>query len=246
MLSDYVSVVMSTVDPLQERTQDAILHLQRSTAPYELILLNRNRSWTTGTIANQGIAACVGDFITFLCDDCFIEPSALKNMKQELQDETVGVVGALLQYPNGLVQHAGGYVYVTTTQDRRRHVDLKHIGQHEPMRNYASEDVDFVTGAFMMTRVDVLERIGWYSSDCDLTWGDVDFCFRARKAGYRVRLAANARGVHLEGATRGNNMKDREIAGVQWFLDKWGRSEYVIPPEENEKDIALVAIGGSD
>ena len=247
MLPDYISVIMSTVDPLQERTQAAILHLQRSTAPYELILLNRNHSWTTGTIINQGIAASVGEYITFLCDDCFIEPKALENMKCELKDEKVGVVGALLQYPNGLVQHAGGFVYITPVSDGLRSVDLKHIGQGKPMRDFVSEDVDFVTGAFMMTRQDVLEAIGWYSSDCDLTWGDVDFCFRARKAGYQVRLAANARGIHLEGTTRADKMRDRELAAVQWFLDKWVRSEFVVPPEENNKDItSLAVIGGSN
>lgn len=239
MLDDMVSVIMSTVDPLQERTQKALAHLARSTVPYELILLNRNHEWTTGSITNQGIAASVGGYVAFCCDDCFVEPSALFHMREALQDPKVGVAGALLQYPSGIVQHAGGYVYIRDVSNGRA-LDLKHIGQNEPMRFYETKDVEFVTGALMMTRRDVLEDIGWYASDCRLCWGDVDFCFRVRSAGYRVRLAARARAIHLEASTRGKNLKESDLEDIKWFLARWERSPLVIPPIEE-----AVTAGGS-
>lgn len=217
MLEDYISVIMSTVDPLQERTQKALAHLARSTAPYELILLNRNREWTTGTAVNQGIAATVGEYVAFCCDDCFIEPNALEEMKAALQDPKIGVAGALLVYPDGQTQHAGAEAVGTLTPDGKTlEYALRHIGQYEPIREFTTQDVQFVTGALMMTRRDVLETIGWYARECDLAYGDVDFCLRARKAGYRIRFVASARGVHLEAATRGDNLGESS-----WFLRRW-------------------------
>ena len=238
MLSDLVSVIMSTVDPLQGRTQTALKLLAKSTIPYELILLNRNYEWTTGSIINQGIAASVGGYVAFCCDDCFIEPDALEEMRKVLQDPETGVVGALLQYPDGIVQHAGGYVYVGNKEDEsgRKWVDLKHIGQGEPIKDYKTGDVDFVTGAFMMTRSDVLQTIGWYASDCELCWGDVDFCFRARKSGYRVQLVATARAIHLEASTRGK-AGEPDRANVSWFLSRGEDSEFVVPPDTENKDL---------
>jgi GT2 family glycosyltransferase len=84
------------------------------------------------------------------------------------------------------------------------------------MREFVSSDVGFVTGALMMTRRDVIDRIGGYDPDCELDWGDVDFCLRARKAGYRVRFVAEATAVHLEGSTRGNR-----TGRTDWFFAKW-------------------------
>ena len=68
----------------------------------------------------------------------------------------------------------------------------------------------------MMTRRDVLDRIGWYDSDCELAWGDVDFCLRAWQGGFRVRFVAEAKAIHIESATRGKRMGSGE-----WFLKKW-------------------------
>jgi len=242
-LSDLVSVIMSTVDPLQDRTQRAIAHLARSTASYELILLSRNHEWTTGTIANQGIAASVGGYVAFCCDDCFVEPGALAAMKAALQDRTVGVAGALLLYPNGLVQHAGGWLTWSSAMGGEAiRLNLGHVGQHmpEPSKPFESRDVPFVTGALMMTRRDVFEQVGWYDPDCKLDAGDLDFCLRVRQAGYSVRFVAEARAVHLEGATRGSRPSDRK-----WFFGKWGMTlaSPLTALAELEDDFVLV--GGS-
>lgn len=213
------------------KTQRALKHLARSTVPYELILLNRNHEWTTGVVVNQGIAASVGGYIAFCCDDCFVEPDALRMMKDALQDPSVGIAGALLQYPNGIVQHAGGILRITREERSINgaeptavlDTDLRHIGQGEPMRAFETRDVDFVTGSLMMTRRDVLEKIGWYSEECVLCWGDTDFCLRARDAGYRVRFVASAHAIHIEASTRGE-----QRGPIGWFLSRWGASPLVL------------------
>lgn len=215
-MRDLISVIMSTVDPLQERTQKAIRHLALSTVPYELILLSRNHGWTTGTIVNQGIAAAVGEYVCFCCDDCFVEPRALAAMKNALKDPNVGVAGALLRYPDGSVQHAGGYIHWESGHENIK-LTLGHFAQHEQSRDFAPSDVEFVTGALMMTRRDVLDAVGGYDANCDLDCGDLDFCLRVRQAGYKVRFEPAACAIHLEGATRGTRSSDRE-----WFFKKWG------------------------
>ncbi len=229
MLSDYVSVIMSTRDPLQDYTQKAIAHLQRSNAEYELILLNRNKDWATGTVINQGIHASIGDHIAFLCDDCFIEPGALAAMKKVLEDKEVGVVGAFLRYPNGTIQHAGGAFRVVLKAGSVgvESIQVIHIGSNAPFVE-VKDNYDFVTGAFMMTRRDVIEDIGGYDPDCRVAWGDVDFCFRARHAGYRIAFAKDAQAIHQEATTRrALNLRDKEMLDLRWFLRKWTGSKYL-------------------
>jgi GT2 family glycosyltransferase len=243
MLKDYISVIMLTADPLQEHTQKALTHLSRSTVPYELVLVSRNRDWTAGVVTNQAIAATVGEYVAFCCDDCFIEPSALEEMKKALQDSKVGVVGALLLHSaNAYVVHAGiESVALASSDGKRIGYNLRHIGRGEPMEHFATDvDVECVTGALMMTRRDVLETIGWYTAECDLAFGDADFCLRARVAGYRVRFVASARGVHLESTTRGDR-----IGESGWFLRRWASNPNSILFERT-KVPEVVSVGGSN
>jgi GT2 family glycosyltransferase len=119
-------------------------------------------------------------------------------------------------------------------------VDLNHIGQGEPLGVVKTEDADFVTGACMMTRRDVLDSIGWYAVECVLDWGDVDFCLRARKAGYRIRFAASARGIHIEAATRG-----MRSGPIEWFMERWANSPLVLLPDEGVVPAGPITVGGS-
>lgn len=242
MLSDYVSVIMSTINPLQDYTQKALAHLQRSSYPYELILLNRTREWATGTVVNQGIHASVGDHIAFLCDDCFIEPGALHAMVEVLKDKEVGIVGAFLRYPNGEIQHAGGAFRVVLNEGKVgvQSIQIIHIGNNSPLLE-VKENYDFVTGACMMTRRDVIEDIGGYDPDCQIAWGDVDFCFRAREAGYRVALAENAHAIHQEATTRRKlDTRGVEMEDLKWFLQKWSRSGYMQYQDKGDQRVFSV------
>ena len=219
LLPDLISVIMFTREPLQPRTQRAIRHLEASGGvQYELILINRNYRWTTGTAANQGFGAAVGGYIVFCCDDCFVDPEALRHMRDAFQDPLVGIAGALLRYQDGTVQHAGGHISCEPMLGRDRvSLTVSHIAHHEPMRAFASQDVPFVTGALMMTRRDVIDKIGGYDERCELDWGDVDFCLRAGQAGYHVRFVAEATAVHLEASTRGGR-----TGRTDWFFERWG------------------------
>ncbi len=57
---------------------------------------------------NQAAAAARGEFLLQLNDDTeLLEPGAIGSMLAHAQDPQIGVVGALLLYPGGRVQHAG-------------------------------------------------------------------------------------------------------------------------------------------
>lgn len=57
-------------------------------------------------------------------------------------------------------------------------------------------EVDFVSGAGMLIRRDVFETIGLFDSAYFMYGEEVDFCWRARSAGYRLACAPLARMWH--------------------------------------------------
>jgi GT2 family glycosyltransferase len=62
---------------------------------------------------------------------------------------------------------------------------------------------DWVSGASMIIRREVFEQIGLLDEGYFLYFEEVDFCFRARKAGWDVWYVPQSRVVHLEGASTG-------------------------------------------
>lgn len=120
----------------------------------------------------------------------------------------VGVVGATLLYPDRRVQHAG---VVTGLCGAAAHAHVL-----EPLDDAAgsrrggylntltsTRDVSAVTGACLLVRADVVRELGGFDERLRVGFGDVDLCLRARAAGYKVLLDAQAVLLHHESVTRG-------------------------------------------
>ncbi len=111
-------------------------------------------------------------------------------------DRAVGIVGCRLLYPDGTIQHAGGAL------DGNMH--SYHIGQH------AADDesfggvapVTYVTGAVLLLRRELYELVGGFDPGYSpYLYEDVDLCFRARRAGFKVMYDGRTRIIHHESTT---------------------------------------------
>ena len=75
---------------------------------------------------------------------------------------------------------------------------------------------DWVSGAAMMARREVFEQIGLMDEGFFLYFEEVDFCKRARDAGWEVWCLPEAEIVHLEGASTGIREPRKRRAGY-WY-----------------------------
>ncbi len=231
MLKDYISVIMATKDPFQEFTQKAMRHLQASTAEYELVLLNRNREWTTATIINQGLKAAVGEYILFLCDDCFVDPDTLEKLLRVLQkDEKIGMVGPTMYSPEGESKMVMGTLICTVTPSAKTvQQGVITVRLEEADLLITPNDMGHVTGACMMFRRSLVEEIGGYDERCITGGGDIDFCFRAREKGYRVVWVEDTKAVHIAGATREQDKDylNSQVDSTILTFQMWGGSKFI-------------------
>lgn len=131
----------------------------------------------------------------------------------------VGVAGCKLHYPDGrTIQHAGGYI--THPQAMPGHYGIGEVddGRHQQLR-----EVDYVIGAAMALRREVVERIGLLDEGFFLYFEDTDYCYRARRAGFRVVYAPQAAAIHVESATtvKGSFRYNQQFHAGRWrFLLK--------------------------
>ncbi len=69
---------------------------------------------------------------------------------------------------------------------------------------YAQDSVGWVSGAFMMARKSVLEKVKYFNEDYFMYFEDVELCYKARKYGFKVAINPNTEIIHLSGASSKN------------------------------------------
>jgi GT2 family glycosyltransferase len=144
---------------------------------------------------NAGILAARGEVVILVNQDTRVLPGWARALVAASQSPGVGVVGSKILYPDGrTIQHAGGWI--------ERPLGLAHhCGQGEADAGQwdAPRQVEYVTGAAMAFRREVLDRVGLLDEGF---WPgyfeDADFCLRAAEAGYEVRYEPQAVLTHLE------------------------------------------------
>jgi GT2 family glycosyltransferase len=173
------------------------------------------------SINNYAAAQASGEYLVFLNNDTeVISPEWLEAMLEHAQRKEVGVVGAKLLYPDGLVQHAGIRLVRNRFPDhvhRFTHsFDHGSQGMVDVIRNYNA-----VTAACMMLRSDVFKEVEGFNSNLRVVFNDVDLCFKVRARGYSIVYTPYAALYHYEGVSRWSDLKLNEKE-LNIFLSRWG------------------------
>lgn len=134
--------------------------------------------------------------------------AALLEEQEDSQGRPAAVVGALLSYPNGLIQHAGVFFSLLT-----RSFDHRYRFGPENLPEAHRTTVCPVTGAFQYIRHSTLATIGIYDEDYQMSYEDVDYCLRVFNAGMECIYTSKVRAVHHESLFRGR--ADEKLQGWQ-------------------------------
>ncbi len=158
---------------------------------------------------NLAAASTNADLLLFMNNDMeMITPAFDLVVRGVLDRPDVGVVGALLLYDDGSIQHAGTAVGVGGTA---AHVGVGHTpGDAEGFdAHLATHGVAAVTGAFLGIRRTDFERVqGFDEAGLKVTFSDVDLCLKVRALGAHVIYTPAIRCFHYESATRGSDTGD--------------------------------------
>ena len=173
-------------------------------------------------INNFGAGYASGDFFLLLNNDTeVISPDWLERMISLCQREKAGIVGAKLYYPDDTIQHAGIVIgiggFAGHIQTGYTSLFTGYLG-----RLITTQEISAVTGACMLVKRSVYEKLDGLDEVFTVALNDVDFCLRARELGYRIYFTPDAQLYHYESKSRGleddpvkQERFDREIAQFQ-------------------------------
>jgi O-antigen biosynthesis protein len=168
-------------------------------------LLHYEGPFNYSAINNFAVEQTESPWLLFLNNDIEATDTEWLNvMAEHIQRPEIGAVGARLLYPDDTVQHGGvvlGAGLGRIAANAFRGFAAEHPGvvkQLQLTRNYSC-----VTGACLLTRRDVFMEVGGFDEQhLPVTFNDVDFCLKLRRAGYLIVYTPFAKLYHHESATR--------------------------------------------
>jgi len=154
---------------------------------------------------NQIVANTGGEYVLFLNPDSIASKDALEKALHDIErDEQIGVLGVRLsdetgdlqksayRFPNvfnSFIEKLG--LYRLLSNDRKREILLGDYFDHQ-----SSREVDWLYGAFMLSRRSAIEKAGGIPEDYFLFAEDLDFCYLVKKAGYKIWFSAECEIIH--------------------------------------------------
>jgi hypothetical protein len=160
---------------------------------------------------NFGIAAArEGAFDGFLLanSDTVVHRGALRHLCAALWNApTTGLVGPRLEWPSGEVQ-ASCFRRISPLSELAAAAKTGVLSRLvrgdlpipvDPNNGTVTESVEWISFACVLIRAEVFAAVGPMDEGFFMYYEDVDYCRRARLAGWKIAYAPEARVVHLRG-----------------------------------------------
>jgi GT2 family glycosyltransferase len=196
-----------------------------------VLSLPTNRGFAAGNNAALGDLRGHGpgpDYVLLLNPDTVVRPGAVQALYAFMESHPeVGIAGSRLENPDGTPQRSA-FRFPSITSEVERGMRLGIVSRllrrwlvAPPVRAEA-HPTDWVCGASMIVRRAVFQAIGLLDEGYFLYFEEVDFCLRARRAGWSCWYVPSSRVVHLIGQTTGFTASGWPVRRVPiyWFASR--------------------------
>jgi hypothetical protein len=208
----------------------------------DLVAVSPNRGFTGGN--NVVIAPALEsenspDYFLLLNSDTIVQPNALGALIGFMESEPeVGIAGSRLESPNGEIQQ-NSFRFETAATEFNRGLRLGLFSRFlsrwrpPPPQLPTRCRTEWVSGASMIVRREVFEKIGLLDEGFYTYFDDIDLCLRATSAGFQTWYEPGSRVIHLDGRSTGICRADDPtpnrrpeywfMARRRFFLKHYGR-----------------------
>jgi GT2 family glycosyltransferase len=187
-------------------TDDTAHSVLRKYPRHVVVRLPTNQGFSVAT--NHGMARASGDLILLLNSDTEVAPGALGAILEAFRDRPgLGIAGATLRHPDGALQWSGGRLPSTLWCFALASGIPALLGRSKIWRWLRSPSgsnggrVDWVAGTAMVMRRRVWEQAGPFDLGYRFYCQDIDLCFAAADAGWKIEILPEFKVLHHHGGT---------------------------------------------
>ena len=205
-------------DASSDQTMDALQSIRGITAVRNLT----NAGYLTSTNRGADQSSKSSKYLILLNNDTEPVDGWLDNLFRAIEkDETVGIVGSALIYPNGVLQEAGGQIFAGGNA-----CNLGRGANPLSAQFTFAREVDYCSAASVIVRKTFWVEVGGFDSRyipayCE----DSDLALAAWSRGYKVMYEPKSWVIHHEGLSHGKStdsgLKKYQIANNRKLFAKW-------------------------
>jgi len=233
-MKDMVSRCLDSLRALETSVEFEVILVDNDPADGSAEHFSNNYGWTTfignrenagfAKACNQGLARSAGECVLFLNPDTEMPAGTLDRMKAFLAARPeVGIAGCRTVNADGSLEPS---VYRFPTP-WRTFADAFYLGRWfggyevPPESLNGDRTVEVICGACLFARRRVLEEIGSFDEEFWMYGEDVELCYRAYKAGWRVCYVDSCEVVHKRGERHLAEDAYHDIARISYNHYKW-------------------------
>lgn len=176
-----------------------------------IILIQNKENVGFAKANNQAMKISKGRYILLLNSDTIVRENTLDTIIKFMEEnDDVGSTGCKVVLPNGELDKAchrgfptpeASFFYMTGLAKRFPN-NPKFNSYHKSYLHMDEiHEIDCLVGAFMMVRRKTIEEVGMLDETYFMYGEDIDWCYRIKKAGWKIYFNPNVSIVHYKGAS---------------------------------------------
>lgn len=153
---------------------------------------------------NQGLSESSGEYILLLNSDTIVKDQAIEKMMNFLENNpNAGAIGPKLLSKDNEIQRSFFRFPSLICEMFYRYpfkefkISKNYSISYHDWQTLKIKEVDWISGACLMLKRKVINKIGFLDPDYFLYFEDVDICLRIKKAGYKVYYYPEAEVIHI-------------------------------------------------
>lgn len=193
----------------KDGTVEVLRNFKSQDLKFKFKLIENKENLGFAKAVNQGIRQSHGSAIMLLNSDTVVKRGAIEKLIEFEKKVRPAIIGAKMLNPDGSIQ--GSCFHLPTICRAIKEYWFGKVGyfsKYVPEGNDAVK-VEAVSGGAMLISKRIIENIGLFDERYFMYFEDLDYCRRARKAGFNIYYLPNAEIIHEHGAS-GRGLADEE------------------------------------
>ena len=197
----------------KENIKYQILNIKNAYQNSKIKLIENKENLGFSRASNQGIKTSKGKYILLLNPDTVIPKETLPFMIDFMEkNKKTGIATCRVELLSGELDDACHRGFPTPWNalchfsglgkifSKSKFFNGYHLGYQDMNKVH---EIDAGVGAFLLVRQKTGNEVGWLDEDFFWYGEDLDFCFRVKKAGWKVMFVPDVKIIHYKGVASG-------------------------------------------